>query len=84
MKAYDAVREAATKAGTNITSLSLACGKKSNAISDAIHKGRNSSTTLISEYLEKCGYILAAVPKGDLPDGALVIDGKDQDDVRGK
>ena len=84
MKAYDAVKIAARNSGTNITSLSLSCGKSQNAISDAVRKGKDPSSATLSGYLERCGYALAAVPEGDLPETALVINGKEDRDVKTK
>ena len=84
MKAYDAVRIAARNSGTSITSLSLSCAKSQNAISDAARKGKDPSSATLSGYLERCGYALAAVPEDDLPESALVINGKDEDGAESK
>lgn len=74
MQAMQAVKEAAKSAGIPITHIGPALGKKANYISAYSTNGRTPSCSIAAAMLEPSGYVLAAIPRADVPETALIID----------
>jgi hypothetical protein len=49
-------------------------GKSANYIGSTLNQGSTPKADTLASMLEPCGYSLAAIPKEDLPNSALVID----------
>ena len=80
MEAIEAVKRAAGSAGVPITHIGRAMGKRDNYVSNTARRGSSPQANTLADMLEPCGYVLAAVPREDVPAGALVIDGKEVSD----
>jgi len=75
MRAIDAVREAAAKAGVPITHIGVSMGKARTYVNTAISKNTVPRADSLSAMLHQCGYELAAVKQEDITENMLVIDG---------
>lgn len=74
MQAYEALRKAAKDAGIPLTHIGPAMGKPSTYVNNGITRGSSPQCNTMASMLDVCGYKLAAIPKDDVPDSALVID----------
>lgn len=77
MKAYDALAEAANRAGITYTRIGRSLGKPDNYISNGASRGSTPKADTLADMLTPCGYVLAAVPAQDVPGSAIVIDGRE-------
>ena len=74
MKATEAVKEAAALAGVPVTHIGRAMGKRDNYVSVLVNKDTTPKADTLASMLAPCGYVLAAVPRDQVPAAALVID----------
>ena len=74
MDAMDAVKAAAKQSCTPITHIGVSMGKRPNYINVAISRGRTPQADTLAAMLAPCGYVLAAMPKEDVPATAIVVD----------
>lgn len=74
MDFYDIVKHAADDAGISISAVGRAMGKPSNYVSNGVGKGASPRLDTAAAMLRACGYTLCALPDGNVPAGALVID----------
>lgn len=78
MKAQDAIRKALENAGESQASASGKLGKSRNYVNSLLAQADATGGTIgcdtAAAMLGVCGYSLAAMPKGEEPSGALVID----------
>lgn len=76
MKAYDVVKAAAKSAGVPTTHIGTALGKSSSYVANGASRGSTPQADTLAAMLGVCGYALCAVPVGEVPPGALVVDAK--------
>lgn len=76
---YDVLEEAADNAGMSLAAVGLAIGKNRNYVSGGRVRGSEPSTANAAAMLGACGWSLVAVPTGDVPPSALVIEPPDAD-----
>ena len=74
MESMDALRIAASRSDTSITSIGASMGKSDSYVSATASRGSVPRCDTMAAMADVCGYRLALVPRGDLPDTALVID----------
>ena len=74
MEAMEAVKTAAAAAGVPTTHIGPAMGKRSNYVSAIVSRGSTPQADTLAAMLAPCGYVLAAVPRDQVPAAALVID----------
>lgn len=74
MNTEQVIREAASISGNSLRSVSSSMGKSANYIGSTLNQGSTPKADTLASMLEPCGYSLAAIPKEDLPNSALVID----------
>ncbi len=74
MQAIDAVKAAAAAAGVPTTHIGPAMGKAATYVATIATKGNTPRADTLAGMLDACGYALVAMPSGDLPASALVID----------
>lgn len=74
MDAFSAVKEAAYLTDTRITDIGPAMGKAANYVSNGASRGSSPQCDTAAAMLQVCGYTLCALPDGEVPAGALVID----------
>lgn len=73
MNENEAIRTMLDRSGLSQTRASLMMGKSPSWLSASLaHSGCGAST--LARIADVCGYELALVPKGGVPDGGLVID----------
>lgn len=77
MRAYDAVKAAADDAGIPLRRICQSMGRADSFISQGASRGSVPKADTLADMLAPCGYVLAAVPAGDVPASAIVIDGKE-------
>lgn len=75
MDAYEALREAASETGVPLYKIGRALGKADAYVNSAISRGSVPRCDTMAKMAAVCGYGLALVPRGDMPDTALVIGG---------
>ena len=78
MRTLDGVRYIVGTTGMSMRSLSAEMGRNSNYLTNilsqsASNAGGVNSATLVS-VAAHCGYVLAFLPEGDIPDDAVVLD----------
>ena len=74
MKAIDAVREVASRTGVPTTHIGKRMGKTLTYVSNTSGRGSTPKADTLAKMLNVCGYALCAVPKDEVPPGAIVID----------
>lgn len=74
MDAMSALDIAATSAAMPTTHIGPAIGRGANYYSAIKSRGSVPRCDTMAAMADVCGYRLALVPRGDLPDTALVID----------
>lgn len=74
MDAYNAVRSAAGAAGVSLSELGRRMGKPNNYVANGAARGSTPKADTLAAMLDACGWRLVAVPAGDVPASALVID----------
>lgn len=74
MKAIDAVKRAAERSGVGVTEVGVAIGRDRTYISATASRGSTPKADNLAKMLGACGYRLCAVPRGDVPKSAIVID----------
>lgn len=81
MQAFEALKEASEKSGVPMYKIGPAMGRPSSYVSTGMARGSSPRCDTMAKMAEVCGYALALVPTGDLPESALVIGGEDVEDV---
>lgn len=81
MQAFEALKEASEKSGVPMYKIGPAMGKPASYVSTGMSRGSSPRCDTMAKMADVCGYSLALVPKADLPGSALVIGGKDVEDV---
>ena len=74
MKFYDALGVAAKNRGIPLDRLSLLAGFTSSRVSAAKSRGSIPQVNTAVKLTSACGYSVCAIPKGEEPDCAIVID----------
>lgn len=74
MEAFEALRIASGKADIPDYKIGPSMGKPASYVSNGRTRGSSPRCNTMAAMLEVCGYSLAAIPKTDIPDTALVID----------
>ena len=74
MDAQSAWKRAARDSDKSMRSVSLEMGRSENFISTTFGKKSTPKVDTFAAMLAPCGYILAAIPKSDVPPSAIVID----------
>lgn len=78
MDAKQALRSLVDNSGKSQRAISRELGKTDNYVSALFSMGRAPGSDLMAAIAQACGYTLALVPHGStLPDGSIVLDGKD-------
>lgn len=70
----EALKCAAAASGTPTTHIGRAMGKRDNYVSATASRGSVPKADTLAAMAAVCGYTLALVPMGSLPEGALTID----------
>lgn len=73
LEAYEALREAANRAGIPLYKIGRALGKPDAYVNSAISRGSVPRCDTMAKMSDVVGYDLALVPKGEAPDSALLI-----------
>lgn len=74
MDAYSAVREAARRSGVPVTQIGPRLGRDRSYVSSLAAHAKNPKADTLAAMLSACGWSLCAVPMGDVPDSAIVLD----------
>lgn len=73
MTPNDALRAIVSASGASLRTVSERIGKSPNHLSSAL-QNKDKQAGLLASVANACGYALALVPLGSVPDGAIVID----------
>lgn len=73
MQPNDAIRAIATNAGLSLRTVSERIGKSPNHLSSAL-QNKDKQAGFVATVAAACGYVLALVPAGELPEGAITVD----------
>lgn len=83
MIAAEAIRHIVRSSGLSMREASSRMGMTPNYISSVVRQAERMDADLVSSTLaraaEACGYVLAFVPEGELPEGAVAIDAKGEE-----
>ena len=74
MDSCDAMREIVARSGMSYRAVSEGMGHYPTWLSSTLHKNVSSKADTLASLCDVCGYALAAMPRADVPDGAIVID----------
>lgn len=74
MHAMDAVKEAARRSGTATVNIGPAMGRSRSYVAVKCSKGNVPQADNLAAMLGACGFVLCAVPSGQEPRNAIVID----------
>lgn len=74
MEFYDALEQTARNAGVSFNAIGTALGHSMNYVHNARSRGSVPSVDNASRMADVCGYALALIPRGDLPESAITID----------
>lgn len=74
MYAMDAVKEAARRSGTATIGIGPAMGRSRSYVAAKASRGDQPQADNLAAMLGACGYVLCAVPAGDVPPSALAIE----------
>ena len=74
MQFYDAVYRAAKISGLTMEQISHKLGKTASYITSSKARGSAPKVDNAAEILNACDFTLCAVPKDEVPEGAIVID----------
>lgn len=77
---YDALYKVAKSKGIAIESLSMALGKSPRYIGVGKSRGSSPSVDNAAKMFKVCGYSIIAVPDEEIPENALILTSKDDDD----
>ena len=75
MHANDALKQAAAAAGVPITHIGPALGKAPNYVNNSSSRGSTPRCDTMAAMLSVCGYALCAIPREDIPESAIELDG---------
>lgn len=78
---YDVLKDASELSGVALTRIGPKLGRDRSYVSGAAARGSVPSVDNAAAMLSACGYALAAVPVGDVPPSALVIEPPDAGDA---
>ena len=78
---YDVLEKVADETGESFYSIALKIGRASSYVSSAAARGSVPSVDNAAAMLAACGWSLVAVPSGDVPPSALVIEPPDAGDA---
>lgn len=74
MDSCEAMREIVGRSGMSYRAVSEAMGHYPTWLSSTLHKDVSSKADTLARLCDVCGYSLAAMPRADVPEGAIVID----------
>ena len=74
MNYYDALEHAARASGMSFNEIGVKLGHASNYIHNAKSRGSSPTVDNAARAAAACGWALALVPAGELPEGAVAID----------
>lgn len=74
MKTGDAIKAMAKDSGRSVRGVSQAMGRNPDYLGMTLSRGSVPKADTLARAAEACGYRLALVPAGSLPDDSLVID----------
>lgn len=74
MDVFSAIRTAARRSGTALVAIGPSLGHGKAYVSALVTTGRMPRTDTLARILGACGYELCAVPRGDAPQSAIVIE----------
>ena len=74
MDAISAVKEAARRAGIPTTKIGPALGKDRSCVATAASRGVSPQADNLAAMLGVCGYVLCAIPCGDVPTSAIKVE----------
>lgn len=77
MNTSDLIRRVVAEAGVSMIGASRAMGKNDNYFASVVARGSTPKADTLAAMLDACGYTLAAIPHGDVPASALVVDPPD-------
>lgn len=75
MLSYDVIKAAAARRGVALSDIGRALGKRDNYV--ASMRGRSIGVDNYTAILGACDFVLCAVPREDVPAGALVIESRE-------
>lgn len=82
MKPIEAIYLITNESGLSLSNISTAMGKSRQFVATIIGRNCCPVTKTLIEILDVCDYALCAIPKGKVPENAVVIDLNDSDDGR--
>lgn len=74
MNTNDAMRTIVSNAGLSMRAASERMGRSPNWLGATLARSGSSEAGTLAELAAACGYALALVPLGELPEGAIVVD----------
>lgn len=74
MKFYQVMRSVSRKEQLSYTAIAELLGKSRGYITTVVSRKTEPRTDNAASMLDACGWVLAALPKDDVPESALVID----------
>ncbi|MBQ9041690.1 MAG: hypothetical protein IJ111_15390 [Eggerthellaceae bacterium] len=74
MQYYDALKVAAKEAGMTMSGISERIGRNAGYIANGIAHQSSPSISNAVLMMRACGFEVVALPMGEAPDGAMVID----------
>ena len=74
MDFQDAMRAMVASSGQSLRAASVASGRTPGWLTSTLTRGSAPTVTVAADLARACGYALAYVPVGQVPDAALVID----------
>ena len=77
MKAYDALKAAASREGVSLSQIGERMGKPRNYVVNGAGRGSVPKADTLADMLAVCGWSLVATPKGTEPPESLRIDGRE-------
>ena len=74
MEYYDALKAAAQQAGMTMADISNRLNRNPGYIANSIAHGSSPSVDNAIQMMRACGFEIAALPSGEVPEGSLLLD----------